>query len=230
MIADEIGAADVDVLLARRREADHLFAVALRSEYEILGNDLLFEDAPIMVDIEQERIDRGDPLFQPFFDAIPLGPRHRSRDQVEWEDLLDAAHVRIDGEGDPLIDEGHIGPGPLRQEILHQKLTQAVVQDFAVRVRSRFARKQFVPCCRMRLIGLEEACGRTDHCPNLVRGLLRQLATGDDFSSDPAWEWQSASSVPPVRFAQRASEGVKLAGRASDGVRFEIAVVPPVEA
>ena len=120
--------------LPRRREADHLFAKSLGTEHEI-GRDAAFlQDALIVIDIEQERIQRGDPLFQAFFDAVPLGPRHRSRDQVEGENLLDAAHVRIDGESDALIDESQVGPGPLRQKIGHLQLPEAIVQRLAVGV------------------------------------------------------------------------------------------------
>ena len=56
-VADQVGADDVDVLFARRIEADHLGAIALRLQHQILGNDPFAENAPVVVDVVQEQVD-----------------------------------------------------------------------------------------------------------------------------------------------------------------------------
>ena len=93
------------VLLARRVEADHLGPVTSRIQHHLFRDHAFAEDAPVVIDVVQEQVEGPDALHQAGFHHRPLRGRDRPRDQVEGEDLFDAAAVGIDREGDALVDE-----------------------------------------------------------------------------------------------------------------------------
>jgi len=52
-----------------------------------------------------KRVERGDPLLEAGLDPLPIGRRDDARDEVERENLLRAALVGVDGEGDASLEE-----------------------------------------------------------------------------------------------------------------------------
>ena len=89
-----------------------------------------------MVDVVQEQVEGLDALQQPGFERLPLGRRDRPRDQVEREDLLDAAAVGIDGEGDALVDEHEVGTGAALLKFGRSQLPKAIHHELRVVVRA----------------------------------------------------------------------------------------------
>ncbi len=134
-IADQVGADDVDVLPARRIEADHLGPVALRLEDQLLRDDALAEDAAVVVDVVEEEVERLDALEQTGFERLPFRGGDRPRDEVEGENLLDAAAIGIDGEGDALIDEDEVGAGAALLELGGLQAAEAFDDEPGVGVR-----------------------------------------------------------------------------------------------
>src|SRR5438105_2854129 len=73
------------------------------------------------------------------------GGRHGARDQIEGKDLLHAAAVGVDGEGDALVDEHEVGVGALGLELARPQPAEPVHQEAAVVVRPVGALEQLVP-------------------------------------------------------------------------------------
>ena len=61
-----------------------------------------------MIDVVQEKVERGDALGQAAFEQFPFVGRDDARDQVEGEDALGALGVAVDVEGDALAQEGEV--------------------------------------------------------------------------------------------------------------------------
>ena len=125
MIAHQVGADDVQILAARRVEAGHLGTVALRLQDEILGHQALAQDVALVVDVMQKAIERADALQQPGLDALPFRCGDRPRDEIERENLLDAAAIGIDREGDALVDKDEIGAIAALLELVKGELPEA---------------------------------------------------------------------------------------------------------
>ena len=62
-----------------------------------------------MIDVVQEKIERGDPLDQPALDQVPFVRRNDARDQVEGKNPLGPLVVVIDREGDALGEKTRRG-------------------------------------------------------------------------------------------------------------------------
>ena len=73
--AEQIGADDGDVDVARHLEAAHLAAIVLATVDQFAGNDAVVEDFGVGVDVAQEEIERGDALGESALDAVPLRRR-----------------------------------------------------------------------------------------------------------------------------------------------------------
>jgi len=112
-VADQVGAADVDVDILRDVEAHELAAEMLRPEDVVGRDDAVPEDLLAVVDVVQEKIERGDALDQPPLDRPPLAVRDDARRQVEREDALRPPVVVVDREGDAPAHESQIDGGLL---------------------------------------------------------------------------------------------------------------------
>ncbi len=107
--AQQIGADDRDVDVARHLQAAHLAAVVLATVDELARNDAVVEDFGVGVDVAQEEVERGDALREAALDAVPLLRGDQARQQIVREDALGAFFAAVDGEGDALGEEGEIG-------------------------------------------------------------------------------------------------------------------------
>ncbi len=112
-VADQIGAADVDVNISRHGQVEHFPAKHLGAVNQLRRNDFFAQDALLMINVVAEQIQRRDALNQPAFDFFPFVLGNDSGHQIEGEDFFDAALVAVHGEGDALIaevDVGHLHP------------------------------------------------------------------------------------------------------------------------
>ena len=107
--AQQIGADDGDVDVARHLQAAHLAPVVLATVDQLARNDAVGEDFGVGVDVAQKKIERGDALRQSALDAVPLLGGDQPRQQVVREDALGAFVAAVDGEGDALGEKGEIG-------------------------------------------------------------------------------------------------------------------------
>ena len=98
--AHQIDADDMGVDPAGGCHADHL-----RQEGRVAGDHFDrqasgADDFLPVIDIVQERIDRADPLFDPFGEARPFAPRNDPRDDVEGDQPFGRLGAPVDVEGD----------------------------------------------------------------------------------------------------------------------------------
>ena len=110
-VADDVGAADMDVGVERHIEADHRLAVAGVFQHQFGGDDLVGEDFAFVVDVAQEHVERADTLDDAGFDLGPLGRGDDAGDEVEGQDAVDGGGIGIDGEGDAAFEQVAFGVG-----------------------------------------------------------------------------------------------------------------------
>ena len=71
-VADQVGAADVDVDVARHRRAHELAAEEAALVDQPRVHDAVAQDVLVVIDVFQEQVQRGQPLHQPALDVCPL--------------------------------------------------------------------------------------------------------------------------------------------------------------
>ena len=72
--ADQVGAGDRDVDVARHAHAAHLAPVVRAAVDQLARDDAFREDPALVVDVLQEQVERRDPLRQPALDALHSAP------------------------------------------------------------------------------------------------------------------------------------------------------------
>ncbi len=123
-ILDQVDTRDVDVYPAGRTQSAQLLEVADRPLDELPWHDALFEDALLSVDVLEELVERPQTLHEPELYLLPLGGGHDTGDQVEREDALGSALVRVDGERDAALEEGRVGELLPGTELVPAKLVE----------------------------------------------------------------------------------------------------------
>ncbi len=106
--ADQVGAADVDVDVARDAKAAHLAPEVTAAIDQFARHDAIVEDLAFVIDIFQEEVEGGDALGQAVLDLRPFARGNDAREQIVGEDALGAFLVAVDGEGDAFMEEGKI--------------------------------------------------------------------------------------------------------------------------
>src|SRR5438876_8323418 len=104
-IAHQIGAANVDVNVVRDVEVHELRAEMGRLPHVILGNHTIAQNRLAVIDVVQEKIERGDSLFQTALDFLPFSGRDNSRNQIERKNSLGPLGVTINSESHALAQE-----------------------------------------------------------------------------------------------------------------------------
>ncbi len=107
--AQQVGAGDRDVNIARHLQAAHLAAEVLTAVDDLARHKTLVQDLALVVDIVQEEIERRDPLRQSLLDMRPFLAGHDARQQIVGEDALRAFFPAIDGKSNALGQKRNIG-------------------------------------------------------------------------------------------------------------------------
>ena len=79
-VADQVGAADVDVDVLGHVEAHELGAEMLRALDDFLRDDPFLQDALVVIDVVQEHVQRRDALDEAALDMLPLLLRDDARE------------------------------------------------------------------------------------------------------------------------------------------------------
>ena len=104
-VADQVGAADVDVSVLRDGHADEFRPVMRSAEDDLRRDHAVLDDALLVVDVVEEEVQRRDPLDEACLDMFPLIRRDDAGKRVEGEDALRPFLVAVDREGDALFQE-----------------------------------------------------------------------------------------------------------------------------
>src|SRR6266404_1642508 len=126
--ANQIGAANVDIDVLGHLEVDELAAEMFGGEDVIGRDDVLFEDALLVVNIVEKQVQGGDALDQAGFDAFPLAARDDARHQVKRKDSFGALRVAINIERDALAQEGEIHRAAFLLELLRADHAEPAVE------------------------------------------------------------------------------------------------------
>ena len=78
---------------------------------DVVGHDAVLDDAPVVVEVVDEVVQRLQPLNQPALDARPLRRFDRARNHVERPCAVDVLAFRVDRERDAHLDDRALGVG-----------------------------------------------------------------------------------------------------------------------
>ena len=108
-IAHEVNAGNVTPHISGGREADTGFEKFFGCVDDVAGNDAVFEDFLIGVNVADKEVEGLDALFEALFDIGPIGMRNDARDDVEGENFFNAGFAAIHVERDAHVHQGQFG-------------------------------------------------------------------------------------------------------------------------
>ena len=120
---------------------------------DVAGDDAVVQDLPLVIDVVQEQVERGDALGQAALDDVPVGGRDDARQQIVREDALGAFVAAVDGEGDALVEEGQVRLLLAPQQFLGRQPGQLLVQLPVRTARLRLAVEHLVEGVGQRVAG-----------------------------------------------------------------------------
>jgi hypothetical protein len=191
-VADDIDAADMHVGAVRHVQPDHFGAEIAVAEHQGAGDHAVVQDALLVVDVADEGVERGHALPHAAFDHIPFGGGEHAGDQVERQDAVDGVLIRIDGEGDALVEQlglGEIGTaaqfgrldaadalGDQRHGGIMRRAIHQFAEEFAalVAIQQPVGRQHTMPLPRP----IRRACALCDpgcNRPGIALGITRNL-------------------------------------------------------
>ena len=127
------------------------------------GNHAVLDDLPLVIDVLEEQIERGDALRQAALDDVPVTGRHDARQQIVREDALGRLVAAVDREGDALVEEGQVRLLLAAQQLLGRQLQQLLVQLAVVTARLRLAVEHLVEGLREAVAGEQIRSGLCGH-------------------------------------------------------------------
>ena len=107
-IADQIGSDHMAPHTAGWFQSAALFEIARSREQQLRRHDTVFDDPLIVVDVINEKVQRGDALLQPAFDHRELGPIDDARHDIERPNFFGPRRVAIDGERDAHVQQSQV--------------------------------------------------------------------------------------------------------------------------
>ena len=133
VVADDVGAADVDVDVARHLDVHELPAEMLRRHHVMGGDGAVLDDVLFVIDVVEEEVERRDALDQAGFEVLPFTGGDDAWHEVERENALRALRVAIDVERHALAQEGQVDRGALRLEVLRAHFAKMLDEMLVVR-------------------------------------------------------------------------------------------------
>jgi hypothetical protein len=109
--------------LARRGHPQQLALELGPRVHEVRRDHAVLQAPLLLVDVEDEEVQRRDALDETALDPLPLAGGDDPGHEVEGKDALDPLLGPVDGEGDALVDEGELlQPFPAVQLALGERL------------------------------------------------------------------------------------------------------------
>jgi len=104
-VPDDVGADHVREDLARRNDVQELALVLLARQDDLRRDDTVLEALLALIDVEDEEVQRRDPLDQPRLQPLPLARGNHAGHEVEREDPLRALLLAVHRERDALVHQ-----------------------------------------------------------------------------------------------------------------------------
>ena len=108
-VADEIGAANVNVNIARHIEVHELGPEMRCLPDDLFGNDTVAKNVLRVIDVVQKQIQRRDSLDESAFDEFPFFRGNDARHEIERKNALGPLVVVVDSKSDALREKGRGG-------------------------------------------------------------------------------------------------------------------------
>src|SRR5258708_39696608 len=105
----------------------------LSTEHDLFRDDPLLDDALLVIQILEEKIQRLNPLNESALHLLPFPTRDDAWDQVEGEDSLGPLIIAVNGEGDALIEKGIRGQRLLAFDLAISHFIEALEESPVVR-------------------------------------------------------------------------------------------------
>src|SRR5439155_10388874 len=121
---------DVDIL--RDIEMHELRAEVRGLPNVIFWNHAIAQNGLTVIDVVQEKIERGNSLLQTALDLFPFLSRNNSRDEIEGKNPLGALSVAVNGEGDALAQESERGQVTFAIEFSFGQLGETLQQPLVM--------------------------------------------------------------------------------------------------
>ena len=147
-VADDIGAHDVGVDALGRDHAEELALVFLAGEHELGRHDPVLEAALVLVDVEDEEVQRGDALNEAGLDPLPLAGGDDPGDEVEREDALGPLLLAVHRERDALVHQRELLQPLAALDLGLREGLEDRDERTVVRTRTALAAERFVECLR----------------------------------------------------------------------------------
>ena len=164
LVADDVGAADIDIGLVWQIDAAHQRTIVAVAEDQIGRHHAVAQQVLLVVDVVEQQVERGDPLDDAALEVAPLLGRQDSRQDVERQDSVDRIRFRVDRKRDPEVVELGVGGGGAFFERIDRQAGEALADDMARRAAQHLAIQA------LRIITVED---RAIHLP--TRDIGRRL-------------------------------------------------------
>ena len=93
----------MDVGIFGDGHADEFGSEVGSAEDDFFRNDAVFEDALLVINVIQKKIQCRDALHEPGFDSLPLVGGNHAREGIERKNALGAFLVAVNGESNSLF-------------------------------------------------------------------------------------------------------------------------------
>ena len=108
-MTDQIGARNVTPNPRGRIPTNALLPVGFGRENDVFRQDPVFQNALMMINVIDEKVQRSNPLLEAGIDSAPFGGGNNSGKNIEREDLFDSGLFAIDIESDAHLEQRLLG-------------------------------------------------------------------------------------------------------------------------
>jgi hypothetical protein len=143
-VADDVRAHHVGEDLPRRDDPAQLPLVLLPGKHQLGRDHLVAQTLLLLVDVEEEEVERGDALDEPVLEQLPLRGGDDARDEVEGEDALEPFLLPVHRERDALVHEGEALEALAPRDVLERERLEDGDEGGIVRPRRAHAPEHLV--------------------------------------------------------------------------------------
>ena len=106
---EQVRAADVGPHAVRRIGADACSKEVRGRRDDVLRHDAVGDNPPVVIEVVDEMVERGEPLDEAALDSRPFASLDRARNDVERPCAIDVLSFRVDGEGNAHFSDRALG-------------------------------------------------------------------------------------------------------------------------
>src|SRR5205809_1259672 len=140
----QVGAADADVDAARDRQAAHLATKMFAAEDQFARHNAIGQNAALMVDVLQKKIERGDALGESALNDMPFIAGNDSRQKIVGENALSSLLVSVNGERNSLVKKRQVRRLLAFSQFFRRQFQQRTEEGLIMRARNTRRGEHFI--------------------------------------------------------------------------------------